>query len=210
MSTLTPCNFLIFCPLLLYILIFIFYPSRPHILKRIMATVYSNSKLMQILHSVLKGTGFHFASKYFREIKQKSQQCPTMPVRGHLPSLAKNPVMFPAHPTKSVASIASNTRAGKPHWNLAAVHWLIRQRGDRINSSWKLCHWATRKGSFFQEQDLPQQCCFIRNMSRAWGREKGRAAGTLHLPSFLLAGLQKGAGRRKVVLAQQGPPRADL
>lgn len=96
-----------------------------------------------------------------------------MPVRGHLPSLATNPVTFTAHPTKSVANTASNTRAGKPHWNLAAVHWFIRQRGDRINSSWKLCHWATRKDSFFQEQDLPQQCCFIRNTAKARGKRRG-------------------------------------
>lgn len=115
-----------------------------------------------------------------------------MPLRGHLPSLATNPVMFTAHPTKSVASIASSTGAGKAHWNLTAVHWFVRQRGDHTNSSWKLCHWATRKGSSFQEQGLPQQCCFIRSMSRE-PKEERRDRQLAHYisPASSLLGFRK-------------------
>lgn len=90
--------------------------------------------------------------------------------------------MFTAQPTKSVASIASNTRAGKPHWNRAAVHWFIRQR-DHINSSWKPCHWATRKGSSSKNRICPSSAVSSTTCPEP---EEERGVGSWHTASPLL------------------------
>lgn len=108
-----------------------------------------------------------------------------------------------------MAGVASNTRAGKPHSKLAAVHWFTKQRGDRVNSSWKLCHWATRKGSFFRSRICRSITLSSEAQLEPRGGGKGWAAGTLHPSNLLLVKLQKDVGRGKVVPVKQGPPRAD-
>lgn len=101
-----------------------------------------------------------------------------MSARRHLPSLATYPIMFKAHPT---ARHGKHCQQHKSRQTTRGVPWgslIHKAEGRRVNTFWKPCHWSTRKGSFFQEQDLPQHHCFIRNTARAPGKRD--RAGSWH------------------------------